>query len=74
MLTYSVWAGNYALIIPKQLRDLLVAAGWHKQDIREYIYRAPGCCGATGRRWAKPTSCNRSGGPDQEFTALQLGR
>jgi hypothetical protein len=26
MLTYSVWAGNYALIIPKQLRDLFVAA------------------------------------------------
>jgi hypothetical protein len=40
MLTYSVWAGNYALIIPKQLRDLFVAAGWHKQDIREYVYRS----------------------------------
>src|SRR2546430_2491064 len=40
MLTYSVWAGNYALIIPKQLRDLFVAAGWHKHDIREYVYRS----------------------------------
>src|SRR3989441_5411980 len=40
MLTYSVWAANYALLIPKQLRELIVAAGWHKHDIREYIYRA----------------------------------
>ena len=40
MLTYSVWAGNYALVIPKQLRDLIAAAGWRKREIREYIHRA----------------------------------
>ena len=28
MLTYSVWSGSYFLVIPKQLRELLVAAGW----------------------------------------------
>jgi hypothetical protein len=28
MLTYSVWAGSYALVIPTQLREILVAAGW----------------------------------------------
>ena len=36
MLTYSIWAGNYALIVPKQLRDLIAAAGWQKRDIQEY--------------------------------------
>jgi dihydrolipoamide dehydrogenase len=40
MLTYSVWSGSYALVIPKQLRELLVAAGWQKSDVREYIYRS----------------------------------
>lgn len=38
MLTYSLWAGNYALVIPKQLRDILIKAGWAKQDVRQYVY------------------------------------
>jgi hypothetical protein len=71
MLTYSVWAGNYALIIPKQLRDLFVAAGWHKHDIREYVYRS---ARVWRRDWATVGKGNivaRGGGPDQEFTALR---
>jgi hypothetical protein len=39
MLGYSVWPGNYALVVPKQLRDLLVAAGWTKRDVREFVHR-----------------------------------
>src|SRR5215468_8388944 len=39
MLTYSVWSGNYAMIIPKQLRDLITAAGWQKSDIQDFIFR-----------------------------------
>ena len=38
MLTYSIWAGNYALIIAKQQRDLLGAAGWGKRDVRDYVF------------------------------------
>ena len=38
MLTYSIWAGNYAIVIPKQHREIFGAAGWSKQDIREYIF------------------------------------
>jgi hypothetical protein len=71
MLTYSVWSGNYALIIPKQLRELLVAAGWSKQDIRDYIFRA---ARVRRREWAtvgKANIVDRSGGPNQEFTALR---
>lgn len=70
MLTYSVWSGNYALVIPKQLRELIVAAGWHKTDIRDYIYRA---ARVLRRDWAtvgKASIVQRRGGPHQEFTAL----
>lgn len=71
MLTYSVWSGNYALVMPKQLRELLVAAGWQKRDIREYIYRS---ARVFRRDWATVGKANivqRSGGPNQEFTALR---
>ena len=39
MRHYSIWSGNYALIIPKQLRDHLQAAGWSKTDIADFIHR-----------------------------------
>jgi hypothetical protein len=39
MRSYSIWGGNYALIIPKQLRDHLQAAGWSKSDIADFIHR-----------------------------------
>jgi len=35
---YSLHAGNYALIIPKQLRDHIQAAGWSKTDIAAFIH------------------------------------
>jgi hypothetical protein len=35
---YSLHAGNYAIIIPKQLREHLQAAGWTKTDIAEFIH------------------------------------
>jgi hypothetical protein len=38
MRQYSIWSGNYALIIPQQLRDHLQAANWSKGDIAEFIY------------------------------------
>lgn len=39
MRHYSIWGGNYALIIPKQLREHLQAAGWSKQDIASFIHQ-----------------------------------
>jgi hypothetical protein len=39
MRHYSIWSGNYALIIPKQLREHLQAAGWSKSDIALFIYK-----------------------------------
>jgi hypothetical protein len=38
MLTYSIWAGNYAIVVPKQHRDVLTAAGFAKKDVRELLY------------------------------------
>ena len=38
MLTYSIWEGNYAFVIPKQHREIFGAARWKKEDIREYIF------------------------------------
>jgi hypothetical protein len=35
---YSLHAGNYALIIPKQLREHLQSAGWNKTDIAAFIH------------------------------------
>jgi hypothetical protein len=71
MLTYSIWAGNYAVVIPKQIRELFVAAGWQKQDIREYIFRS---ARVVRREWAtvgKKNIVERGKGPEQEFIALR---
>ncbi|HUN43327.1 MAG TPA: hypothetical protein VMU81_23785 [Acetobacteraceae bacterium] len=38
MRHYSIWAGNYAIVVPKQLRDHLQAAGWSKTDIANFIH------------------------------------
>src|SRR4029077_17472638 len=38
MRHYSIWSGNYALIIPKQLREHLQTAGWSKTDVAEFIH------------------------------------
>src|SRR5271156_1237924 len=38
MRHYSIWPGNYVLIIPPQLRDHLQSAGWDKTKIAEYIF------------------------------------
>jgi len=71
MLTYSIWAGNYALILPKQLRELIAAAGWQKKDIQEYVYRS---ARVVRRDWAtvgKRQIVNMGKGADQKFTALR---
>jgi hypothetical protein len=40
MLTYSIWAGNYAIVIAKQQRDVITAAGWSKQDVRDCVFES----------------------------------
>jgi hypothetical protein len=38
MLTYSIWEGNYAIVVPKQHRQIFAAAGWSKENVREYVF------------------------------------
>ena len=71
MLTYSIWPGNYGLVVPKQLRELLVVAGWQKKDIREYIYRRARVKRSDWASVGKTNIVNRGGGPEQEFSALR---
>ena len=38
MRNYSIWSGNYVIVIPKQHRDHLQNAGWTKSDIAQYLF------------------------------------
>jgi hypothetical protein len=38
MRHYSIWPGNYVIVIPPQLREHLQAAGWGKTEIAAYIF------------------------------------
>ena len=38
MLHYSIWPGNYALVVPPQLRKVFHDAGWSKADVRRYVF------------------------------------
>jgi hypothetical protein len=38
MRHYSIWPGNYAIVLPPQLRQHFEAAGWSKADIRRYVF------------------------------------
>jgi hypothetical protein len=51
---YSLHAGNYALIIPKQLRQHIQAAGWSKTDIARFIHERA--------RAARMGGCREAGG------------
>jgi len=70
MLHYSIWPGNYVIVIPKQHRDILAAAGWGKRAVREYLYRR-----ARVRRgdWhaAGKSAIARRGDPAQEYAAFE---
>ena len=38
MRHYSIWSGNYAIVVPPQLRTHFDHAGWSKADIRDYVH------------------------------------
>ena len=35
---YSIWPGNYLLVIPQQHRTHLEAAGWSKTDVQRFVF------------------------------------
>lgn len=38
MRSYSIWPGNYAIVVPPQLRTHFERAGWSKADVRDYVF------------------------------------
>jgi len=38
MRHYSIWPGNYAIVIPPQLRVHFEDSQWSKKDIRKYVF------------------------------------
>ena len=69
MRHYSIWSGNYALIIPMQLWDHLQAAGWSKTDVADFIHRR---ARVHRREWAEvgKGAVVRDQG-DSEYAALE---
>jgi hypothetical protein len=37
-LHYSIYGGNYAIVVPPQLRAHIEGAGWSKRDVAEYLF------------------------------------
>jgi hypothetical protein len=70
MLTYSIWAGNYALIVPKQHRHMLTAAGFSKKDVREFVFEG---ARVTRRDWRTVGKAAVAGRKDENavHTALR---
>ncbi|MEM8618697.1 MAG: hypothetical protein AAGF73_03155 [Actinomycetota bacterium] len=66
---YSIWAGNYALVLSPQLRQPFADAGWSKADVRSYVFEH-----ARIRRgeWADVGKGNVVGSdPAREYPALE---
>jgi len=70
MLTYSIWAGNYALIVPKQHRHVLTAAGFTKKDVREFVFDG---ARVTRREWRSVGKAAVAARKDEDavYTALR---
>jgi hypothetical protein len=61
LLTYSIWAGNYAIVIGRQHRETLQAAGWSKRDVREFIHERARVTRAEWRSVGKGVVVGRKG-------------
>ncbi|MGH8663709.1 MAG: hypothetical protein ACREUX_05535 [Burkholderiales bacterium] len=69
MLTYSIWEGNYAMVVPKQHRQIFSDAGWGKRRIREYIYET---AHVQRREWRTVGKSAIAGLKDEERTYRAL--
>ena len=70
MLTYSIWEGNYAIVVPKQHRQIFAAAGWQKANIREYIHETARVKRGEWRTVGKAAVAGRKD-EDRIYTALR---
>ncbi|MEO8203072.1 MAG: hypothetical protein ABI630_04360 [Betaproteobacteria bacterium] len=70
MLTYSIWEGNYALVIARQHRDIFNDAKWSKADIRNYVFEAARVKRGEWRTVGKAAVAGRKN-EDQVYRALR---
>jgi len=68
MRHYSIWAGNYALVVPPQLRAHFDRAGWTKADIRNYVFEHARIRRSEWTECGKAAVIGDKG--DREYTAL----
>jgi len=69
LLTYPIWAGNYAIVVGPQHREVLQAAGWSKRDVREFIHERARVTRGEWRSVGKGAVVGRKG--DDVHTALR---
>ncbi len=70
MLTYSIWPGNYAIVVPPQHRRIFAAAGWAKKDVREYVHDTARVARREWRSVGKAAVAPRKD-EDRVYTALR---
>ncbi|MDQ6683936.1 MAG: hypothetical protein M3Z16_02300 [Pseudomonadota bacterium] len=63
MLTYSIYEGNYAMFVAPQHREVFQAAGWSKQDMREYMFER---CQVARKQWRDVGKAAVAGRQDEE--------
>ena len=63
MLTYSIWEGNYAIVVPKQHRQIFAAARWSKQNIRDYTFET---AHVTRKEWRSVGKAAVAGRKDED--------
>ena len=68
MRHYSIWPGNYAIIIPPQLRAHFQDAGWSKADIRRRVFARARIRRADWAQCGKGAVVGARG--DREYAAL----
>jgi len=69
MRHYSIWPGNYAIVVPQQLREHLENADWDKTQIAEFVHRR---ARVFRREWAEvgKSAVVRDRG-DSEYAAME---
>ena len=65
MLTYSIYEGNYAIVVAPQHREIFQAAGWTKQHVREYMFER---CHVKRREWRDVGKAAVAGRKDEDRT------
>ena len=68
MRHYSIWPGNYAIVVPPQLRAHFERARWSRGDIQQYVFEN---ARIHRREWAQVGKAAVVGSrDDREYTAL----